>query len=106
MIIEKKPGNGEYPAVSLDSGVITVGDQSVELDDVRGDSEGIVDLKRGRAFLANIIVPPNRYEMIDTGETDEDGNIVYDKQLQPVDTNRLRVIVWPHVQELENQQEV
>ena len=105
MIIEKKPGNGEYPAVSLDSGVITVGDQSVALDDVRGDSEEIVNLKNGPAFLANIIIPPNSYELVDTGETDEDGRPLQEKQLLPLDENRLRVVIWPQKQETENQED-
>lgn len=106
MIIEKKPGDGSYPSVSLSDGVLRVGDHDLPLDDIRGDTEQIVSLKEGAAFIANVVVPPNQYELVDTGDVDVDGNKIYEQQLLPVDTERMRVVLWPRVEVKTSEEEV
>jgi hypothetical protein len=106
MNVEKKSGNGLYPDVVLDGSVLTISDQIVDLDQVRKDSENIVDLFNGPAYLANIIIPPNNYEMVDTGQTDEQGNAIYDKQLQPLNTDKLKLVIWPQPVQPETHEEI
>lgn len=95
MLIYKKPGEGEYPAVAESGNELLVGEYSVNLDNKRRDSENIVDIKENQTFIANIVIPPNTYTEVDSGEVDEDGSAIINKVLDPINKGRIKVILWP-----------
>lgn len=128
MIVEYKPGNGWYPNITSDGQIVVSGDglelkavqeksewplnlsestfyyqgQEVFLESLRADAEVVVSLYRGRSFFLNVIIPPNEYRLIDSGETDEHGEPALTKELQPINMDKLRVVVWPQKELPEN----
>jgi hypothetical protein len=105
MFIERKPGVGNYPSISESGNVLSIGSHNIDLDNERKDSETLIDIKEGAAFLANVIIPPNTYTTVDTGEVDEDGNTVFASSLNPINKARVRVILWPK-REFNDQEEI
>jgi len=95
MLIYKKPGEGEYPAVAESGNELLIGEYSVNLDNKRRDSENIVDIKENQTFIANLVIPPNTYTEVDSGEVDEDGSTIINKVLDPINKGRIKVILWP-----------
>lgn len=101
MKIEYKTGIGEYPSLSESSGVLSIGDITIDMENDRRDSEVVMDFKDGDTFKANVFLPPNTYTMVDTGEVDEEGHVIIAPQLDPLNKARVRVVVWPK-HEVEN----
>lgn len=96
-----------YPEASLSGTVLTIEDQEYDLAEMQQDSERIENIRdyRGR-FLANIIIPPMVYEEVDTGETDEEGNAVYEQQPQPLNVEKVRLVLWQKRPKKQTEEEV
>lgn len=48
----------------------------------------------GAWYIANIKIPGIEYEVVDTGEVDEDGNPVMEKNRLPLDTSKVELHLW------------
>jgi hypothetical protein len=112
VIIEKvdqsRDAFGDY---SLEGSVLTVGGISVELEAEQGEQEVIITLSdhngmlhRGMMpccnYVAEIIIPPRRYELIETPNEDMEGaeeQAVTRTEYVPVilDLDSVRLKLWP-----------
>lgn len=91
-----RPPHYDY---KLSGSVLTVGSYTLDLESLRGDTENVVDIRdEAGNFVANLILPPNEYELVDTGKTDEQGNPLYEKRLKPLNLSRVRLILWSKVE--------
>ncbi|KAA0257233.1 hypothetical protein FHQ18_11755 [Deferribacter autotrophicus] len=94
MKIEYK-GNPPYCDFNLDGNVLTIDGQLFNLDELRKDTENEINIFDDAGnFLANIIIPPNEYDLIDTGKTDENGAPIYEKVLKPLNIEKVRIVIW------------
>lgn len=93
-----------YPEVSLNGSVLTIDGQDYDLASLQQDAENIINIRDRGRFLANIVIPPKSYSEVDTGETDEDGNAIYEKQAEPLNIARVRLVVWQKYIEPETQE--
>lgn len=91
-----------HPEYHLDGTKLVLDGQEYKLDELQQDSEKIINLKDGERFLANIILPPREYEEVDTGEVDEEGNAVINRQAKPLNIARVRLVLWQKHVEPEN----
>ena len=99
---------GEKAQYSLDGKVldIDVKDQGISLDlaQEQEDEEKTIDIclnKNGELvigvdnwYIANITIPAAEYDFQDNGETDEQGNIVYEKVKKPLNTDNVVLDLW------------
>ncbi len=98
MQIEYK-GNPPYWKYELSGSVLTIGEHQLDLEDLRSDTEVVIDLKdEDGNFIANVIIPPNEYELVDTGEKDEQGNPVYEQRLKPLNLDKVRLVLWSKIE--------
>ena len=98
MHIEYK-GKPPYWEYELSGTVLTIGEHKLDLETLRADTEVVIDLKDDAGnFMANVIIPPNEYELIDTGETDEQGTPVYEQKLKPLNLDKVRLILWTKIE--------
>jgi len=104
MQVEHKQSS-PYPEVIKDGSALTIEGVQYDLASMQQDSERIENIKdKSGRFLANIILPPKTYKEVDTGETDGDGNPVYELQAQPLDMARVRLVLWKKYIEPETQE--
>lgn len=100
----KTVGAGPHPDVSVAGGIITLGEAIVDCAERQEDSAVVVDLRQpqngpiteggdGRQ-LASIHIPPKRYVEVDTGETDEQGEPIIERQAEPLDADQVAVTLW------------
>lgn len=99
---------GEKADYSLNGNflVLSVLDKSIGLDleVMQDDEKKTVDIctnKTGNLvegidkwYVANITIPAAEYEMQDTGEVDEDGEIVYEKVKKPFNVDNVVLDLW------------
>jgi len=98
MHIEHK-GKPPYYEFKLSESVLTIEEHELDLEQLRADIEVVIDLKDENGnFIANVIIPPNEYELVDTGKTDEQGNPVYEQKLKPLNIDKLRLILWSKIE--------
>ncbi|WP_027625519.1 hypothetical protein [Clostridium lundense] len=45
-------------------------------------------------YVANIVIPPKEYEMVETGQVDENENPIYNKVVQPLNMNDVTIYLW------------
>ena len=48
----------------------------------------------GKWYVANIIIPGRKYELVLTGEKDEDGNDKYARVALPLDMDEVTLVLW------------
>ena len=96
-----------YPEVSTSGVTLYIDDQAFDLATMQQNSERIENVRdhRGR-FLANIIIPPKVYEEVDTGETDKEGNAIYELQAQPLNMEQVRLVLWQKRPKKQTEEEV
>ena len=87
--------------VEFDGGVITLDCRSLQTDselrmNVFSTPNGLA-LGKGDNYVASIIIPPKRYEEVKTGEKDEQGNEILEKQEVPLDSSQIVLILWPYI---------
>ena len=101
MIVEKM-NNGDYIAYSLNGTVLVIDDKEYDLEKLQKDEQNIIDVKVDDRFVANIIIPPAQYDEVDSGETDDGGDIVYNRVKVALDTEAVKLNLWA-IQKDENQ---
>lgn len=77
---------------------------SVNLAKYQKDQENIIDVcldadmqlttGLGKWYVANIIIPPRTYSMIDTGTKDDNENEIFDRVADPLDMDDVTLILW------------
>lgn len=48
----------------------------------------------GKWYAANIIIPPRKYNMVDTGTKDDKENEIYDRVAEPLKMDDVTLILW------------
>lgn len=100
--------SGEKAVHGLNGTVLTieVKDQAVEIDlaakqkdnknviDICLDREGNLVESIDKWHVANIIIPAASYSLVDTGEVDDEGNPVYEKVKDPLNTDNVKLDLW------------
>lgn len=97
-------GAGPHPDVSVSGATITIGDVTIDAAarqdesavDVALRQEGSGSVTEGGSGhqIAAIQIPPTRYEEVDTGETDDDGEPVIERQAVALDPDEVLVTLW------------
>jgi hypothetical protein len=88
-------GNPPYHEFFIEQNVVTVKGERYDLDEIRKNTEIQIDIyDEDKNFVANIIIPPNEHEMVDTGKTDENGTQIYEKVVKPLNIEKVRLVVW------------
>lgn len=97
---------GQLPEVVVDGATVSVGGHPVDLEAVQTEGEAVVTFSWGkngqviagaradRGYAAQVIVPPARYEWVETGEADEDGQPETAPQRLAVDVSAVRLLLW------------
>jgi len=101
-VIIEKMNSGEYVEYSLDGAVLNVNGTAYDLESLQEDEQNIIDIKDDDRFVANIIVPPAQYREIDSGNTDDNGEVVYERVRVALDTEAVKLNLWA-IQKDENQ---
>lgn len=104
MKIEEK-NDGQKINYSVNENVIVFDDTiSVNVTKYQRDTENTIDLcidkdmelttGLGKWYAANIIIPPKKYNMVDTGIEDENGNSIYERVADPLNMDDVTLILW------------
>ncbi|RII34297.1 AAA family ATPase [Clostridium chromiireducens] len=48
----------------------------------------------GKWYAANIIIPPRKYNMVDTGTKDDKENEIYDRVAEPLNMDDVTLVLW------------
>jgi hypothetical protein len=85
---------------------------SINLENEQADVEKVIDisldkqnaLKLGvdKWYVANIVIPPIKYEMIDTGELNEQGDLILQEMKSPLNMDDIKLILWNIQEKTEN----
>ena len=103
MRIEYK-GEAPYYDYDMKENVITINGKEFDLDKLREDTEKEINIyDEDKNFVANIIIPPNEYEFVDTGKKDENGDPIYEKILKPLNLEKVRLVLWQKIEKPKNQ---
>lgn len=97
-------GPGPHTDVAVDQALVTIGGTQYDTEARQGESEQIIDLRSDDTGaiseggdghqVASIRIPPYRTEEVDTGETDEDGNPVIERQRLPINPDQVVITLW------------
>ncbi len=87
--------DNHYANYTIANTVITVNNEDIDIAALESDSQEIVDIHDGDAYLATIEIPPARYETVSTGQTDEFGNPIKTKQRCPLNMEDVIFYLWP-----------
>ena len=47
-----------------------------------------------REYVAQVIIPAREYEIVDTGEKDEDGKAITKREAVPFDMKKCTLVLW------------
>lgn len=77
---------------------------SINLAGYQKDTEKIIDISLdgdmnlttglGRWYVANIIIPPRKYEMVDSGQVGEDELPIFERVAKPLSLDEVQLILW------------
>ena len=93
MIVEKM-NDGEYITYSLNGAVLTLDGVEYNLEALQKDEQNIIDVKVDDRFVANIIIPPAKYEEVDSGNVDDNNEAIYEKVKLPLDVEAVKLNLW------------
>lgn len=97
-------GNPPYYNISIDGLTVEVDGETYNLEELRRDSEVIIDfLDENKNFKVNIIIPPNEYDLIESG-LDGDGNSIFENRLRQLNPDKVKIIVWQKIENLKQQE--
>lgn len=88
----------ETKTITLDNKI------SIDLEDEQTGVEKVIDISLdnnkelikgvGKWYVANIVLPSIQYELVDTGETDDQGQPVKEKHRLPLNLDDVELILW------------
>lgn len=77
---------------------------SINLSKYQKDQENVIDVcldedmqlttGLGKWYVANIIIPPKTYSMVDTGAKDDKGNEIYNRVADSLNMDKVTLILW------------
>jgi hypothetical protein len=106
MIVEYR-GNPPFYSYNLDGTVLKINGNLYDLETLRSDEEKIIDIyDEDKNYVANIIIPPNEYELLEINEQDEFGNPVFEKVLKPININKVKLTIWGKIENKKIEKEV
>ncbi|WP_198468955.1 hypothetical protein [Acetomicrobium sp. S15 = DSM 107314] len=88
---------------TIDGTILFIGDIALDLESEQKDSQVIIDICTrgedlviglGDRYVASILIPPARYEMVDSGEIDEHENPVFLRRKLPIDLEAVELVLW------------
>lgn len=90
---------------SLNGTVLTIHGVAIDLAARQQDVQTVVDVSIGSDlnsaaegvgawYVATIVVPPREYELVDSGQTDENGNPIMIPQALPLDMSKVELRLW------------
>lgn len=96
---------GPKAEYSLDGVVLTVQGVSMDLAARQRDVRTVIDISlcndlttaaegAGPWCIATVVIPPREYELVETGEIDEDGNPVMQQAVRPLDLSKVEMRLW------------
>lgn len=94
-----------YVEWNLEGTKLIVGGIEIDLEQEQKDSQVIIDIcmKNGElavglgdTYVASIIIPPAKYELIETDELDKNGNPIYSMNKIPLDLELVELILWQY----------
>lgn len=92
MIVEKMSELGNFEEYSVDGSTLSIGDRVVEIDELQKEEQVIIDIIEDGRFIANIIIPPAKYEEI--SEPAVEGESSAPAVKLPVDMDAVKLILW------------
>lgn len=71
-------------------------DEEVTLDICKDTQDGLtVGVNtEAREYVAQVIIPAREYEIVDTGEKDEDGKAITKREPVPFDMKKCTLVLW------------
>lgn len=104
MIITEK-NEGQKIGYTVKGTVINFDEMiSVNLARYQKDTENVIDVSLdadmnlttglGRWYVANIIIPPRQYDMVDTGEVTEEEAPIFERVAKPLSMDNVQLILW------------
>lgn len=98
--------NGEFPSFSLNGAILEINEQSYDLVSFQADEQNIIDVIKDDRFVANIIIPPAKYEEIESDEEDEEGNKIVKRIKKPLDVESVTLNLWKIEKEIKKEEEL
>ena len=86
--------SGNFPQYSLDGAILNIHGTGHDLVSLQENEQKIVDVLDDGRFVANIIIPPAKYEEIETEEVDEQGNNITKRLKKPLDVESVTLNLW------------
>lgn len=97
--------DGQKAEYSLSKTKLTVGDVTIDLQERQTDSEKVIfisldnNLKTfaegiGAWYVATIIIPPKQYNLVNTGNQDQNGNESMKKVERPLNVDNVELRLW------------
>jgi hypothetical protein len=112
MVVKKiDPLRDCFDDFSLNGTILTIGGEKVDLADEEEEQEKIITfgscngkVHRGLmprcVYVADVIIPPRKYETAKDEEADEGGGAETVSNALPLDTTTVTINVWPKVVDL------
>lgn len=84
----------------MDDNKITIDASAYQSDmqvmvDVYQDDSGTLTLEKGFFYVATVVIPPAKYDLIDTGEKDDKDNEKYTNVKRTLNGELVNVVIWP-----------
>ncbi|WP_100523404.1 AAA family ATPase [Mycobacteroides abscessus] len=97
--------DGQKAPFSVKGSTVTVGSVSIDLQERQTSIQKVIDVcldnqlqtmreGLGAWYVATIILPPVQEEVYDTGELDENGEVVYKTRPLPLDLGKVELRLW------------
>ena len=97
-------GPGPHVDVSIDQALVTISGNQYDTETRQEDSDQVIDLRadsygavvEGGAGhqVASIRIPPYQTEEVNTGETDEEGNPIIERNRLPINPDQVVITLW------------
>lgn len=95
----------QYANFVLDGSVLTIDSLQYNLVSLQKDEQSIINVIEDDMFIANIIIPPAKYEEIETSELDNEKRPIYKKIKNPLDLESVTLNLWKKEIEIKKESE-
>jgi len=90
---------------SVDGTVLTIQGIAIDLTARQRDVQNVMDVSLGADltnaaegvgawYVATIVIPPREYELVDSGQVDEQGYPIMVPQVLPLDMSKVELRLW------------
>ena len=83
-----------YPSYSLEGSILEIEGREYDLLALQEDEQSIINVMENDRFVANIMIPPAKYEEIETDEVDDEDRPVYKKIKKSLDLESVTLNLW------------